>query len=214
MLKAAFETAMVCLVVVALAFPRATQAEQTRFPITLPHCPTPLLLSAPIVFAGAENQQHILDHLAANSARKGTYVLALSAPNNPDLYLLVLELGTTTAVQGNVSQKYFNELRAYVTRHDPGTLAEGKAYAEALAKGARIPTTIKGTNFYSVSDNAQAITLLALGRGLALGKDMTSFNATKIVYAHRCIVQVNILAPVSTMSIQEFEALVPHLAVQ
>src|SRR5688572_15498783 len=202
------------LLVSALLFSIESHANDARFPIFLPNCPTPLLLSAPAEFEGAANEQNMLDHLAANEARKGTYVLALSAPSRPELWLLVLELGTTKDVQGSVTQTHFNSLRDYMARQKPEALAEGMKYAEALSKGGEIPTTIKGANLYSVSDDPQTITLLALTRSEVLGQDIASFNATKLIFVHRCIVQVSIFSPISSMSIQEFEALVPYLAVQ
>lgn len=189
-------------------------AEPARFPVTLPHCPTPLVLSAPGAFAGAQNEQHVLDHMAANTARKGTYVLSLTAPAAPHIHLLVLELGTTKEIQGRVSQGQFNELRDYLLQQDLATLAKNQEYAKALAAGAKTPYEVKGPNIYRVSGSDREAVVLAITRGATNDLDVVSYSASKFIYAQNCIAHVSMFAPVSSMPIDAFEALVPDLSVE
>lgn len=208
-------TAVAALATIAmLVIVTPASAEPARFPVMLPNCPTPLVLSAPAEFAGAANEQHVLDHFASNPARKGTYVLSITAPAKPELHLLVLELGTTKSIQGGVTQQQFDELSAYLQNQDLAVLARNQEYANELNAGRKTKIEIKGTNYYKVSANNRETVLLAIGHSAAEQTEHVNYLGLKFLYAQNCIAQVNMFAPVGSMSIEDFEALVPFVSMQ
>lgn len=198
----------------ALTSSASAAAEPARFPVTLPNCPTPFIVNGPSLFAGARNDLLAIEAYAANKARQGTYVLALQAPPAPHLHLTALELGTIRSIQGNISQAQFDKLREFAMQQDPEVLARDKKYAQPLASGAKGRVEIKGMNPYSVSTNDHEVIILAVGRFTINETEQFNYLAMKMVYAHDCIIQVQMWTPVEAMPIETFEALVDEMSAQ
>ncbi|HEV8389302.1 MAG TPA: hypothetical protein VGQ35_05635 [Dongiaceae bacterium] len=184
-------------------------ADGIRFPFMLPHCPTSLELSAPGIFAGATKQQWIMDQLAADPAieRGGTIVLALTAPLQPSVVLVLVERSDVSAIQGKATAKQFDDLKMSIILQS-GQDQKAAANRDGRAGG----LSFNNVNIFSTSSNANSAVAVGLIDGSGPGADFTSYMGVLVGYVHLCIPSAILLAPTSSMSKESFEKLVRSLS--
>jgi hypothetical protein len=187
----------------------ASHADNVRFSVDLPHCPTSLVLSAPPIFEGAENRQDLLDQIAASPMIQGAGapVAALAAPRKPSVVLLLGERNDISAWQGKITQRQFDQLKASILA------ANGQAaMAEVNQRGQGNGLSLSSFGIIDTSSDSTSVTIIALMSGNAPGADFASFLGVLTSYVHQCIASAIVMAPASTTSGEDFETLMRSVA--
>lgn len=188
-----------------------SSADGINFQIKLPNCPGPLTLSAPGIFAGAKQQQWMIDQIANSpSARDvGTIVLAVTAPLQPSILLMVGERNDIGAIQGKATRKQFDDLKAAILAADAST-----EIGAANQRGGQEGITFSNARSFSTSSNADSVTAIGLFDGSVPGADFTSYIGVLTGYTQKCIASAIVMAPASSLSRETFETLMRSLSIE
>ena len=183
-------------------------ASDARFPFNLPNCPTTLVLSAPDIFAGAENQQELVKQIAASpiASDAGTVVQALIAPREPSVVLVLAERKDVIDIQGSATKGQFDRLKANLLA------ANGQSeVAQVNERGRKDGAHVDNFSIVSTTSNETSVTIIGVMNGTAPSADFASYLGVSVGYAQQCIPAAIVVAPKSIMSKEAFEMLVRSL---
>jgi hypothetical protein len=174
----------------------------------LPHCPTTLVLSAPDIFAGAGNQQELVNQLAASpiASDTGTIVQALMAPREPSVVLVLVERKDVSDIQGSATKIQFDRLKANLLA------ANGQSeVAQVNERGRKDGLNVNNFSVVSTTSNKTSVTIIGVMNGTVPSADFASYVGLSVGYAQQCIPSAIVVAPKSSMSQEAFEMLVRSL---
>lgn len=121
------------LALAALAYAQPAFAADLSLQLRLPHCPSTLRLNLAPELGGFSDDNAIAAQLNSNEALKGQYVASIEFPG--ERFLLVSELASIVAYQGQVDKEMLSQLEA-AQRETLNTLTpEASAYSKALSRG-------------------------------------------------------------------------------
>ena len=185
------------------------RADGVLVPFRLPNCPSALTLSAPGIFAGATNQQQVIDQLSSAPSTRGlgTIVLALTGPLEPSVVLVVAERTDTSGIQGKATQKQFDTLKTAIVSSD------GQTEMASLNRRHRTDgIMLSNVDIVSTATSADSVTIIGLMNGSEPGADFTSYLGVVTSYVRQCIPSAIVVAPPSAMSKEQFETLMRSLS--
>jgi len=191
--------------VAAATWPIAgTFADDVRVPFELPNCPTTLVLSAPEIFAGAENQQELAEQIGGDAMLSGlgTIVQVLIAPAEPTVILMLAERSDVSDIQGSATREQFDQLKARL-------LAANGQSEKALVneRGQEQGVSVNDYSITSATSSETSVTLVGQSDVTAQSADFASYLGMSVGHAKQCIPMAIVVAPTSLMPQEAFEEL-------
>jgi len=137
----------------------------------------------------------------------GIPVLALAAPRKPSVVLVLAERNDVSAWQGKITKGQFDQLKASILA------ANGQAaMAEVNQRGQDNGLSVNSFGIVGTSSDDTSVTIIALMSGSAPGADFASFLGILTSYVHQCIASAIVMAPASSTSGEDFDALMRSVA--
>ena len=184
-------------------------ADDAKLPFRLPNCPTEMTLLAPDPFLGAVPQDELLKAYQPFLFAETQGVLATVSPNRPDIALLVVEPNRVREVQGAVTSEQFDQVKAAMLAKNPSS-----AVVEANEILEDKDTSINEYDGIVQSSTETSATVTLVLDGTTTGADFTSLTGFKIVYAHKCLVGVILIAPKLSIERRYFEEMMQLISIE
>jgi hypothetical protein len=180
---------------VSALFPLTAHADEPRFPVQMAGCSSEVTLVAPAAFAGATPDPAILAAVDSWGESGIEYRLALTAPAQPSLVLMIAEFSKSSGVPGSITAEQFDAIKAqFVTRDLAGVRVEE---SEALA---RMGFAINELTAVKTASDATSATSTMIMKGSAPGSDFQSIVSVKMAHVEKCLVLAMLMAPPSITS--------------
>ena len=201
-----------CLLVASVATalsPLSALASEAEFHFKLPNCPTEMDLAVPDIFRGAVAQEDLLKTYQPFMIADTQGVFAARSPQRPDLALLAVEPNRIREIQGTITPEQFAKVKEAMLAKNPSNAV---VEANEILEGK--DTSIDEYDGIVQSSTETSATVTLVLDGTTTGAGFTSLTGFKMIYAHKCLVGVILIAPRVGVARRDFEEMVQQIIIE
>lgn len=187
----------------------AALASDAEFHFKLPNCPSEMDLSAPDAFRDAVAQEDLLKAYQPFMIADTQGVFAARSPKRPDLALLAVEPNRVREVQGTITPEQFAKVKEAMLAKNPSNAV---VEANEILEGK--DTSIDEYDGIVQSSTETSATVTLVLDGTTTGAGFTSLTGFKMIYAHKCLLGVILIAPRVGVARRDFEEMIQQIVIE